>query len=497
MKIRGYALLFSLLSLSLTLHASNDFDIRAYYVDHRAEVMTMSSLKSLVDRASKNGINAVVMEWESTFPFVENSTLNGEHVFARGEVADFIAYASERGVQIIPLQNCFGHCEYILRHERYASLREDSRDWSQVCPLRFDEAREVFTSIFKEIAQVHPSPYIHIGCDEIRLLGHCKRCSRHGSDASLYSGYVSLMCSIVQSLGKTPVIWADIIEREPEIIPSLPEGVVVVDWNYGWKVSEKEIDALLERGMTLWGASSLRCSPDNVHLTQWDVHFDNLRDYVPFCREKGFSGMIQTSWSTSGRYGYLMDDKSVIDMQPIRQVWPMSAFGVLLDAFACAIAQDEPLDREAFVKDWAEEHFGLEEAEAQPLLLLFSTPQLPVDGRNLLSARIESERASVEGIYRALSAVHPRKGKAEYAQYLLMLEVRLNYLAYADILQEVESGRPYDAASLKRSLKRLRKDGVSLRRRFEKVQDGYLVDPSAPLGNWSYLQGMENLYKRL
>lgn len=497
MKAGVFASLLFLLSLSLTLRASNDFDIRAYYVDHRAEVMTMESLKSLVDRASGNGVNAVVMEWESTFPFVENSTLNGEHVFSREEVADFIAHASERGVQVIPLQNCFGHCEYILRHERYASLREDSRDWSQVCPLRLDEAREVFTSVFKEIARAHPSPYIHIGCDETRLLGHCKRCSRHGSDASLYSGYVSLMCSIVQSLGKTPVIWADIIEREPEIIPSLPEGVVVVDWNYGWKVSEKEIDALLERGMTLWGASSLRCSPDNVHLTQWDVHFDNLRDYVPFCREKGFSGMIQTSWSTSGRYGYLMDDKQAIDMQPIRQVWPMGAFGVLLDAFACAVAQDDPLDREAFVKDWALEHFGLEGAEAQPLLRMFSTPQLPVDGKNFSSARIEGELASAEGTYRALSALRPRKGKAEYAQYLLMLEVRLNYLGYEKALHEVESGMPYDAVSLKRSLKGLLKDGESLRRRFERAQDGYLKDPSAPLGDWSYLAGMANLYKRL
>lgn len=493
----GLAVLAALL-LSCGAIRAESFAVRAFYVDHRTEVMTLPALESLVDKASECGMTHIVMEWEATFPFEANSTLRSEGAFTREEFAGFMDYAQKRGVSVIPLQNCFGHCEYILSHERYSSIREDSRDFSQVCPLQIAKAKPIFESIFSEIAAAHPSPYMHIGCDETRLLGHCRKCAKRASEsgvAQLYCDYVAQMCELVKSLGKIPVIWGDIVERYPEMIASLPEGIVVADWNYGWKPSEKEIDALRARGVTLWGASSLRCAPDNIHLTRWDVHFDNLRGYVPFCREKGFDGMIQTSWSMSGRYGYLMDDKQVIALQPIRQVYPMSAHNVLLEAFAEAVSNEEPLDVEDFVSRYAVEHFGLDDASA--LMRLFSTPQLPVDGKNFSAERIESEWQSASVTRDMLAAVKPSRNKSEWAQYVLMLDIRLNYLAYNKVRVEVESSVPYCATALKAELKSLLKESERLRRRFVKLQSGYLKDPSSPLGEWSYIEGMRRLSNSL
>lgn len=492
-----FALLATLL-LSCGVLRAESFAVRAFYVDHRTEVMTLPALESLVDKASACGMTHIVMEWEATFPFESNSTLRSAGAFTREEFDRFMDYAQKRGVSIIPLQNCFGHCEYILSHERYASVREDSRDFSQVCPSQTENAKRIFASIFSEIAAAHPSPYMHIGCDETRLLGHCRKCAKRASEvgvAQLYCDYVAQMCEMVKSLGKIPVIWGDIVERYPEMISSLPEGIVVADWNYGWKASEAEIDALRERGVTLWGASSLRCAPDNIHLTQWDVHFDNLREYVPFCREKGFEGMIQTSWSTSGRYGYLMDDKQVIALQPIRQVYPMSAHNVLLEAFAEAVSEENAIDVEDFVSRYALERFGLEDASA--LMRLFSTPQLPVDGKHFSADRIESELESARITREMLAGVKPAKGKAEWSQYVLMLDIRLNYLAYNKVRAQFESSASYDVAALKAELKSLLKESESLRRRFVKAQEGYLKDPSAPLGEWSYIEGMRRLYDSL
>ncbi len=476
---------------------AGDFNVKAFYVDHRAEVMTLPALERLVDKASGLGMNAIVMEWEATFPFEENATLRNPYTFTCEDAHELVTYAAGRGIDIIPLQNCFGHCEYILRHERYASLREDSRDFSQVCPLQKEKAVEVFTSIFSEITALHPSKYLHIGCDETRLLGLCPKCARRVAEigeGGLYGEYIALMCSIVESLGKTPVIWGDIVERYPQIIPSLPRNVVVVDWNYGWKPASKAIDALLESGVEVWGASSMRCSPDNIHLTQWNVHLKNLRDYIPFCREKGFTGVIQTSWSTSGRYGYIMDDKQVVDLQPIREVYPGSAFDVLLEAFAKACRQDEALDIDAFVENYAKEHFGLE--DPAPLRRLLSTPQLPVDGKHFGPERIERELEKAIKTRQSLASARPRSHKDEWAQYSLMLDIRINYLRYNKILSKVESTESYDP-DLKTDLRSLLKEAESLRKRFCKAQKGYLKNTEAPLGVWSYLQGMQNLYDRL
>ena len=201
------------------------FDVRAVYVDHRTQVQTLPALKALAKKAADGGMNALVMEWASTFPFEENAVLRGKFAFSRAEVQEFIGYCSELGIDVIPLQNCFGHAEYILRHERYASLREDAKDYSQVCPLKKDGAREVFRSIFSEIAAAHPSKYLHIGCDETRLLGRDKRCAafvEENGKSRLFVEYVSEMCSIVKELGKIPVIWADILLQHPEAAADLP-----------------------------------------------------------------------------------------------------------------------------------------------------------------------------------------------------------------------------------------------------------------------------------
>lgn len=487
--------LFLLLPLPMR---SADFAVRAFYVDHRTEVMTIPALEGLVDKASSLGMNAIVMEWEATFPFEENATLRNAYAFTREEAKELIAYAADRGVDILPLQNCFGHCEYILRHERYAPLREDSRDFSQVCPLQREKATEVFTSIFSEIVSMHPSKYLHVGCDETRLLGHCPKCAKRVAEigeGGLYGEYIALMCSIVDSLGKTPVVWGDIIERYPEIIPSLPRNAVIVDWNYGWKPASKAIDALLESGLEVWGASSMRCSPDNIHLTQWDVHLKNLSDYLPYCRQKGFRGIIQTSWSTSGRYGYIMDDRQVVDLQPIREVYPMSAFDLLLEAFSRACLQEKPLDREEFIAEYASEHFGLD--DAAPLARLLLTPQLPVDGKRFSKGRIDSELESATLTRKMLASVSPRRCRNEWAQYILMMDIRINYLSYNSVLARVESTEQYDATALKAELKSLLKEGQGLRKRFDKAQKGYLKDTRTPLGEWSYLQGMQKLYERI
>lgn len=217
-----------------------------------------------------------------------------------------------RGVEVIPLQNCFGHCEYILQHERYRALREDPKDPSQVCPLKIAEATACFSELFAEVASLHPSKYFHIGADETYLLGLCGNCravaDREGK-SRLFVDYVKAMCDIVHRLGKTPVIWADIILKYPEALDELPDDLIFVDWNYGWEPDRfGKLANLFSRGVKLWGAPALRSGPDNIYLTQWKKHFDNLAVFVEYAREHDYGGMIETSWSTSGTYGYWFDN---------------------------------------------------------------------------------------------------------------------------------------------------------------------------------------------
>lgn len=498
-----FGLITALLLFATAVYAqpkpADDFAVKAFYVDCRTEVMTIEAMKALVDRIAAQGMNAIVMEWEATFPFDKHRTLCNEYAFTREQVADLVAYSTHKGVEVIPLQNCFGHSEYILRHERYASIREDKKDPSQVCPLKIKEAVPVFTEIFAEVAALHPSKYFHIGADETYLLGDCTACSevaaREGK-SRLFVDYVIAMCDIVRRMGKTPVIWADIILKYPESVAELPKDLIFVDWNYGWAPDRfGDLSKLAAAGVKMWGAPSLRSGPDNQYLTQWKKHFDNLSVFVPFARRSGYTGMIQTSWSTSGTYGYHYDmGHEIVGMQPVRLVYPMLAFNVLIDATCAALNSTEPIDSREFVIGYAQKQYGLSSAEGAVLWDYFSMPQEAIlitanSAKDTSGKELDAVLAQAEAMRVALSALRPERNKEEFAHYGLMLDIRINYLRFKQVEAAYESSS-FDRSqidALAKTMEGIVTECARIDKRFEGLMKGYLKQ-----GEIAYMTRMRN-----
>lgn len=466
--------------------AAAEFEIRAAYVDCRAEVRTMPALKEFAENAAHDGMNAIVMEWEAAFPFEDNATICNSFAYTREEVVDFIGFCNGLGLDVIPLQNCFGHSEYILLHDRYSGIREDRKDPSQVCPRKIDEAVEVFRSIFSEVAGLHNSRYFHIGADETYLLGQCPRCrefaGKHGK-SRLFVEYVNAMCGIVRELGKTPVIWADIILEHPEAVNDLPKDVIFVDWNYGWDIRHRDtIRELREKGVQFWGATALRSGPDNIYLTQWKKHFNNLVDFVAFSAENGYSSMIQTSWSTSGTYGYHYDSgNEITDMQPVRLVYPESGFRILNAATAEAYAAKGRFNPEEFVIRYASEELGLSMDGGKTLWEYFCMPQETVSAKTGKDASGTPVRALVEqaeDMLSRLGRLRPGKGKVEMEHFVLMLKLRINYLKFKEIESQFESSGFHSDGipALKKSLENVCSEGRRIDREFTGLNRGYLKD---------------------
>ena len=214
---------------------------------------------------------------------------------------------------------------------RYKDLREDQKDYSQVCPLEEEGNKKLFTDLFTELAATHPSKYFHIGGDETYLLGHCEKCKAKAAKegtSKLYIDHIKMLCDIVISLGKIPVMWADIALKHPEALKLLPKQTILVDWNYGWDMNNfGDHEKLMQAGFEVWGAPSIRSHPDNYFLTQWEKHFKNIRDFIPACRQLGYKGIIMTSWSTSGQYSTVWETSDdIIDLYAIRHVYPDHRF---------------------------------------------------------------------------------------------------------------------------------------------------------------------------
>ncbi|HYK43971.1 MAG TPA: beta-N-acetylhexosaminidase, partial [Parafilimonas sp.] len=357
-----------LFSQSATAQAK-DFIVKGFHLDLRIQVMKMDALKAFAKKLSEQGINTLVMEWEATYPFETHPLIPNKYAYTKDEIRSFISYCGSIGIDVIPLQQSFGHVEYILRHERYKDLREDQKDYSQVCPLQAEGDKQLFTDLFTELAATHPSKYFHIGGDETYLLGHCDKCkamaAKEGT-SKLYIDHIKMLCDIVISLGKIPVMWADIALKHPEALQLLPKQTILVDWNYGWDMNNfGDHEKLMQSGFEVWGAPAIRSHPDNYFLTQWEKHFKNIRDFMPICRQLGYKGIIMTSWSTSGQYSTVWETSDdITDLYAIRHVYPITGFNMLLAAYTKSLQTQNPLDIPEFIKTFGKEQYGFKEQES-------------------------------------------------------------------------------------------------------------------------------------
>ncbi len=502
--IAALALLMSCIGVA---KAQSPYEFRGMHVDLKAQVMTMDALYSLADREAELGLNTLLMEWEGSFPFEENACLSNKLSYTRKEVSDFIAYCASKGIEVIPLQNCFGHSEYILHHERYADVRESATVHSQFCPskAKAEATNAVVSSIFKEVAEMHPSKYFHIGCDETYLLGACNDCQAEVAESSLsdlFVDYVSRMCKIVRDLGKTPIIWGDIILKHPEAADKLPKDLIVMDWNYGWKKDFfGPLENVSDTGIEMWGATALRSNPDNIYQTYWNKHFDNLSDYVPFTKKLGFRGLIQTSWSSSGIYSYIMGnswDREEITMQPLRIQYPLSGFDILIAGFAKATEDEEVFDKEAFIREYCAERYGLDEKAQEVMLNYFNTPQTQRVFANFKASLLQEDLDAALAIKEGLDTFKARKNKKEFAHFVLMMDLRINFLKFKLTEREFESeaGTRASMDSFKSRFHGIVKDAHKLRKRFIKINKNYLKDPMETIGDWTYIKKAEELEKQ-
>jgi len=429
----------------IPLMVDNQFTVRGFHVDLRIQVMTMDALKALADDLAAFGMNTLVMEWEASYPYQNNATISSELAYTREEVRSFVDYCEDLGIDVIPLQQCFGHVEYILRHDRYSELKEDRKEISQLCPLKEEDDSLLFADLFADMASMHRSDYIHIGGDETYLLGHCPACSLKVATegkSKLFVDYMKMMCDIVISLGKKPVMWADILLKYPEAASEMPEETIFIDWNYGWKTNYfGNIAALQEQGLEFWGSPSIRSHPDNSYVTCWEKHFNNQRDFIPYSREAGYTGIVMTSWSTSGLYGFTWDvNYEVTDMEQVRNTWPLSGFRILLASYAEALNSLDPLDPHAFVVRYARERFGLTVPEGEQVWeILTISPELIVNGKPATSPSIAAMRETVEDAVAKMKSLKPMSNRDEFEHFRLMLDIRLHYLKFKEAEERFNS----------------------------------------------------------
>lgn len=494
-------------SSAINLPVADSVAVKGFHLDMRIQVMKMPAMKKFVLNLSKNGINTLLVEWEGSYPFEKEPLIANKYAYSRQEIRDFIDYCNSLHIQVIPLQQSFGHVEYILRNYKYAALREDQKDFSQVCPSEPELNKKLFTTLYTDLVSTHKSPYIHIGGDETYLLGHCEKCKKRAAEiglSRLYFDHIKMLCDIVVSLGKKPIVWADIALKYPDYINLLPKETIFIDWNYGWDVNRFGDHAkLLKSGYEIWGSPALRSHPDNYFLTDWQKHFNNVRDFLPLSRKLGYKGIIMTSWSTSGVYSTLFESEDEpIELYAIRHVYPLSGFNILVNYYLSTLKPGSKLTNDQFIQSYCSSRYGLDARKAMLFKkALFSTPYNVVHGRVISPSAITIGQLldSAKSSLKTLRLLRPVKGLQEFKHYILMADIRVYYLTYMKIEAEVNapgvSDEQLPAYAL--LLKKLLLQEQRLNDEFTALNQDFLFKSSIDEENLLRSQKVHVLYDRL
>ena len=231
----------------ISLEDSPRYNHRGLMLDCVRQFFDVDQVKQIIEQISRAKINT--LHWhltddqgwriESTrFPLLQSK---GGEFYTQKEIRDVVAFAHERGVEIIPEIDLPGHTTGLLAAYPQFSCSGTEVEYATgggiykiiLCPAK-ERTFEFLDSLLEEICELFPSPYFHIGGDEAPKTEwkKCADCLRKMEELKLHDwddlqGYFSSrVIEILRKSNKRAVLWNDALRAS-----SLPVDMTVQYWN--------------------------------------------------------------------------------------------------------------------------------------------------------------------------------------------------------------------------------------------------------------------------
>jgi hexosaminidase len=283
--------------------------VRGVHLDLKGTPPTPRRLLGLLELFAACRYNAVLVEWEDTFPWTVDERFRCETAYSPEEVAGFHAAAEKLGLEVIPLVQCLGHMETPLSVGGYEHLREVPHQEDVLNPLA-PGARELVQKMVEDVLAATPAlRHFHLGGDEAWSFGthpDTKAYVEAHGRAALYLQHVEPMLEALNGRGVRPILWHDMMQQwDADALGRLAARADLCVWGYSghpdrttghhsWKVIERFAD----HGVPLWGATAYKgAGGHDTDLTDHHVHTDNALGWAEVAPRYGLKGVFATAWS--------------------------------------------------------------------------------------------------------------------------------------------------------------------------------------------------------
>ena len=270
-----------------------------------------SQLPDLVAR----GVNVLVLEVDYAFEFRSHPELRlADKVITRAGARRFVAACRKHGIHVIPQFQSFGHQSWAKETftllTRYPELDLTPgafpqnegiycREWDPTNPRVY----QIVYALVDEIVDAFDADALHVGMDEVFLIGSDTSPSTKGKDpAEVFAKAVNDMYAhVVKKRGLQMLMWGDRLidasrydygEWESSknytwpAIYMIPKDIIIADWHYEPRDAYPSIPLFLDKGF-------------RVLPTSWkDVEASRrLIEYARGLKHPRVLGHLFTSWS--------------------------------------------------------------------------------------------------------------------------------------------------------------------------------------------------------
>lgn len=274
-----------------------DFSLRAIHV--MADNYALEWLSQLIPNVlARFKINTIVLEceygkWDS------HPELHRPWSMAKADMRSLKTLAERCYIEVVPLVQSLGHCEWMFVDGNHLDLAEDSAHPYAYCPS-YEAAYQVPFDVMQEAIEVFQPKLLHIGHDEVTRkgsFGACPRCSKF-TPAQLFVDNVRRLHGFLSERGVQTMMWGDMLLRPEETQeggnggfphniaegrPGIPRDIVICDWHYSPYRDYPSTRVFAREGFPVVGATWR--NKLNIYYLSQSV------------RNCGGKGMIQTTWA--------------------------------------------------------------------------------------------------------------------------------------------------------------------------------------------------------
>ena len=291
--------------------------IRGIHLDLKYQIPEKAYLKEWVKRLPGYGINALLIEYEDSFPFKKYPFLSSPDAFTPAGLREFLATARGAGLTVIPLIQTYAHLEFALSHAELAHLREKPDILAKVC-ARKPEAVQFVKDLIAEVLEYHrEDPYFHLGGDEVWHTEWCDACAeriKQVGPMQMWTDHEKPLLEFVIAQGKRPIVWDDIFWKDFESVGKvgLPPETILHAWNYNISsLTPKNADP---SDLELGGAGGVLKQVDHYRkigfasvaapcynvgqlFTRHTHSLKNTQVWAQKMKSAGMLGMLNTAWA--------------------------------------------------------------------------------------------------------------------------------------------------------------------------------------------------------